>query len=89
MANGAGISEKQRVTAVRVANVPDAEFDAAVESDDPPTVTQLSEMGRKGRTILTSPKPAGFAIAGPIGASLLPSLRPDRGSAVNVPFACE
>lgn len=49
-ARDAGISERQRVTAVRVANVPGDQFDTAVESADPPTVTQLAEMGRKRRT---------------------------------------
>lgn len=49
----AGISERQQVTAVRIANVPDADFDAAVESDKPPTITALAEQGKKAQ-----PKPA-------------------------------
>ena len=45
----AGISTDQQVTAVRVANDPGDEFDAAVESDNPPTVTALSEQGKQSR----------------------------------------
>jgi hypothetical protein len=43
----AGLSEHQRKTALRIANVPEKEFDAAVESDSPPTVTALAEEGRQ------------------------------------------
>jgi len=39
-AEAAGLSEHQRKTALRVASVPDDEFNAAVESDSPETVTQ-------------------------------------------------
>lgn len=39
------MSKDQEVQAVRVANVPSDEFEAAVESDNPPTVTALAEMG--------------------------------------------
>ena len=46
-ARDAGLSERQQVTAVRVANIPGEDFAAAVESDDPPTVTKLADMGRK------------------------------------------
>jgi hypothetical protein len=42
-AKKAGLSQRQHKTAVRVANVPDAEFEAAVESPTPPTVTELAE----------------------------------------------
>jgi hypothetical protein len=41
------MSERQIKTAVRVANVPADVFEAAVESDDPPTVTHLAELGTK------------------------------------------
>jgi hypothetical protein len=51
-AESAGISKHQQVQAVRVANVPAATFEAAVESDKPPTVTALADMGTKSR-----PKP--------------------------------
>jgi hypothetical protein len=43
-AESAGISERQRVTAVRVANVPAEKFEAAVEGEKPATVTALAEM---------------------------------------------
>jgi hypothetical protein len=47
VADAAGISERQRVTAVRVANVSAAECESAVESETPPTVTALAEIGKK------------------------------------------
>ena len=50
-AEAAGISEHQRKQAVRVANVPDAEFEAAIEGESPATVTALAEMGKKLRTV--------------------------------------
>lgn len=48
----AGMSEHQQLQAVRVANVPEIVFVAAVESDDPPTVTQLAEQGKKTRPLI-------------------------------------
>ena len=36
-AREAGMSERQQNTALRVANVPDADFERQVESDGPPT----------------------------------------------------
>lgn len=42
---GAGLSEHQRKTALRVATIPADEFAIAIEADSPPTVTQLAEMG--------------------------------------------
>jgi hypothetical protein len=50
-ARGAGISDHQRAQAVRVANVPDAEFDAAIEGDNPATVTALAEIGKRVRSV--------------------------------------
>lgn len=47
MARRAGMSDRQQVTAIRVANVPEDEFEAQVESDNPPTVTALAEQGKK------------------------------------------
>ena len=41
------MSKDQQVTAVRVANVPTGDFEAATEGDDPATVTKLAEMGKK------------------------------------------
>lgn len=46
-ARQAGMSERQQVTAIRVANVPAQEFERQVESDKPPTVTKLAEQGKK------------------------------------------
>jgi len=48
-ANDAGLSERQRKTALRVANVPADEFEAAVESDEPPTLEALAERGTAKR----------------------------------------
>ncbi len=47
VAKEAGLSRDQQVTALRVANVPEDDFEAAVESDDPPTITELAERGKK------------------------------------------
>jgi len=51
-ATDAGLSERQRKTASRVANIPEDQFEQAVESDDPPTVTQLAEAGKKSRPLV-------------------------------------
>src|SRR5690606_18734661 len=53
----------QRKTALRVANVPEPEFNAAVESDEPPTVTQLAEQGKKKLVDLGDSSPTDFAMA--------------------------
>lgn len=45
--DSAGMSERQVKTAIRVANVPDADFERQVESPNPPTVTKLAEQGQK------------------------------------------
>ena len=46
-AKDAGLSTRQKKTALRVANVQGEEFEQAIESDDPPTVSQLGERGKK------------------------------------------
>jgi hypothetical protein len=46
-ATDAGLSKHKQVTAVRVANIPANDFETAIESDAPPTVTSLAEMGRR------------------------------------------
>ena len=51
-ARDAGLSVDQRKTALRVANVPGSEFEAAVESDNPPTVSALAEQGKKPRPLI-------------------------------------
>lgn len=47
----AGMSERQRKTALRVAAVPADEFEAAIESPNPPTITEIAEAGRKKQPI--------------------------------------
>lgn len=44
-ARQAGMSERQQVTAIRVANVPAEDFERQVESENPPTVTKLAQQG--------------------------------------------
>jgi hypothetical protein len=46
-AKQAGLSSRQKNTALRVANVPEDEFERRVESDKPPTVTKLAALGTK------------------------------------------
>jgi hypothetical protein len=48
-AEDAGLSERQRKTALRVANVPFEEFERRIESLIPPTITELAESGKRGR----------------------------------------
>jgi hypothetical protein len=48
-ADEAGLSPDQAKTALRVHNVPRDEFEVAVESDNPPTVTTLAERGKQSR----------------------------------------
>jgi hypothetical protein len=54
-AEQAGLFKDQQVTAVRVANVPAEQFEKAVESDEPPTVTALAEMGKQSRPAPAAP----------------------------------
>jgi hypothetical protein len=42
-AEEAGLSERQRKTALRVASVPTEQCEAQVDSENPPTATQLAE----------------------------------------------
>jgi hypothetical protein len=44
-AHAAGMSDRQYRTAKAVGDVPEEVFEAAVESNDPPTVTKLASMG--------------------------------------------
>lgn len=46
-AEQAGMSKRQAVTAIRVANIPASDFERQVESPNPPTVTKLAEQGKK------------------------------------------
>jgi hypothetical protein len=52
VAHGAGMSDRQYRTAMAVGNIPEEQFEAAVESDVPPTVvTALAEMGKQVRAV--------------------------------------
>jgi hypothetical protein len=63
-ADDAGLSERQRKNALRVASVPEDEFTAMVESDNPPTVTKLAEIGTKKQLVdLKGRDPNEFNIA--------------------------
>lgn len=50
-AEDAGLSDWQRKTALRVASIDKDEFERVIESDNPPTVTQLAEMGTKKQIV--------------------------------------
>lgn len=47
VAKGAGMSRDQMHTALRVANVPQSDFDRQVEGDKPPPVSVLAEQGKR------------------------------------------
>jgi hypothetical protein len=49
VAKDAGMSKRQKDTALRVASIPQPEFNQAVESDKPPTITKLAIQGTKQR----------------------------------------
>ena len=68
----AGMSKRQEVTARRVASVPEAEFDALVESDDTTTITALAEKGRRKVTGRDGAggAPDGFIDATNVGGSI-------------------
>jgi hypothetical protein len=51
-ADEAGMSDWQRKTALRVANVPRDEFESSIESEHPPTVTQVAEQGKRQRNVV-------------------------------------
>ncbi len=53
-ANEAGLSEHQRKQAIRIGGIDEAQFNELVDSDNPPTVTALSEIGN---VILPSAQP--------------------------------
>ena len=55
------MSKRQEVTAVRVSNIPEPVFDASLDSDGPPTVTKLAEMGTKKAPVEQAP--VGFVSA--------------------------
>lgn len=46
-ASAAGLSERQRKTALNVANVPEQQFEEMVEAETPATVTKLAQAGKQ------------------------------------------
>ncbi len=59
-----GISPKRERTAIRVANILDEDFEAAVDSEHPSTVTALTEQGKKRRLVdLGGRDPKEFSIS--------------------------
>ncbi len=48
-AEAAGLSKHRTKTALRVASIPDTQFDQLVEGDQPPTVTALAAIGLQYR----------------------------------------
>jgi hypothetical protein len=62
-ADAAGISERQRKTMLRVANVPEGDFERQVESDNPPTLTELADQGKRPAEYLGDSSPANFRSA--------------------------
>lgn len=63
VAKDAGLSERQRKTALNVANVPEKKFEEMVEADTPATVTKLAQAGKQSKVPdwYTPPKdPEGF-----------------------------
>jgi hypothetical protein len=51
-AERAGLSRDQAKRALRVAKIPEAEFEEAIESENPPTVTELAERGTKRKPLV-------------------------------------
>jgi len=68
----AGLSAHQRKTALRIANVPEASFEAAVESDRPPTVTEMAGRGTIAKPLSPAPEiiPAAPAVVQTVIAAL-------------------
>ena len=66
IARDAGLSERQRKTALRIASVPEPDFTAAIDSPKPPTVTALAAMGTSSRPV---PSEVGARAAPPATAS--------------------
>ena len=65
-----GFSEHQRKTALRIANIPQHEFEGLVESFDPPTITDLAERGtQKVRRLRTADRSTSPRQRGEVGHS--------------------
>ena len=59
VAEDAGISERQKVTSVRLARIPEPKFKGLLESEKVPTITELAKHGTK--SVLYKPKPEGYS----------------------------
>jgi len=68
-AKGAGLSKKEEVRARRVASIPEAEFEALIESDNPPSITALAELGRMRRARVAQDEPGICVFCGRMFAS--------------------
>ena len=55
---GGGVSRKLSSKAQRIAGIPEDEFEAKIESENPPSISQLA-----ARHELSRPKPPGFSVA--------------------------
>lgn len=63
-ADGAGLTKHQRRVVQRIGNIPKDEFDQRVESDDPPTITELAESGTDHRLVdLEGRSPDDYALS--------------------------
>ncbi len=49
-ASDAGLSERQRKTAIRIARIPEQDLEEAIEGEDPPTMTMLGKLGTETRS---------------------------------------
>jgi hypothetical protein len=79
-ARDAGLSAHQQKTAVRVANVPAEQFEKAVDSDAPPTVTALAEMGKQSRPAPAAPSsPASEPLPPPAATAPAPPVTAPAG----------
>lgn len=59
VAEDTGISERQQLTSVRLAKIPEPEFNGLLESEKVPTITELAKHGTK--SVLYKPKPEGYS----------------------------
>lgn len=55
VATNAGLSDRQRKTALRIANVPEQDFERQVEGPNPPSPTKLADQGRIRRELANDP----------------------------------
>lgn len=79
----AGLSPRQAKEMLRVANVPKAQRDALIESDDPPTIRTLAELGTKKNVVdLCGRDPEDFKVA----TRLMGAVRQFKGELSRVDF---